>query len=518
MAGLIVGTINAGGGGDLVDDTSPQLGGDLDLNGNDITGTGDITTTGVIDLTHTATENDDHALEIDCNAAGFGDVKAIDIHYTTGDVAAGEDEAVILASIDESATTGGDISAFEVLSTSEGSAQINGLFCGVNVNPLEHLSGTFGDADNVDVNGVDKTTELADGGAGNEAAFTNDDDYVIVGDAAEFYEIEFILGTGASGNGIAPTWEYSTGEGTWATFSPVDGTAGMKSSGAVAWLNGDIPSWATGAGTEYLIRVTRTRNSLSTTPVLDEVQIAAPTEYKWDKDANLTVNDVNTGDVTLTGYTRWFEDSAPSGVANYVYAWAEDNGGTTELNVTCGAGGNVVTLCDESGNIKLGTTQRLILDGADTYIDSPSVDRINMRCDGTLAAFFRDVGIGIYTDITTYSNAALYLNGSLNLGSQTRSSWPATMDSDKPVNYLDVSGEAGGVTLTLGTAVAGRQVTLTDTGSAGTYNITIAPSSGDAIAGAATSLVIDTNLGSVTLHAKDATTWYIVGGQGYTAT
>lgn len=35
-----------GGGGDVVDDTTPQLGGDLDLNSNDITGTGNISITG----------------------------------------------------------------------------------------------------------------------------------------------------------------------------------------------------------------------------------------------------------------------------------------------------------------------------------------------------------------------------------------------------------------------------------------------------------------------------------------
>ena len=36
------------GGGDVVSDTTPQLGGDLDLNGSDITGTGDINITGSI--------------------------------------------------------------------------------------------------------------------------------------------------------------------------------------------------------------------------------------------------------------------------------------------------------------------------------------------------------------------------------------------------------------------------------------------------------------------------------------
>jgi hypothetical protein len=40
-----------GGGGDVVSDTTPQLGGDLDLNGNDITGTGDISITGSITST-----------------------------------------------------------------------------------------------------------------------------------------------------------------------------------------------------------------------------------------------------------------------------------------------------------------------------------------------------------------------------------------------------------------------------------------------------------------------------------
>lgn len=47
-----------GGSGDVVDDTSPQLGGDLDLNSNDITGTGDINITGSISLTGTVDGRD----------------------------------------------------------------------------------------------------------------------------------------------------------------------------------------------------------------------------------------------------------------------------------------------------------------------------------------------------------------------------------------------------------------------------------------------------------------------------
>ena len=51
-------TVTGGGGGgsgDVVDDTTPQLGGDLDLNGNNITGTGNINTTGTLTTSGLAT-------------------------------------------------------------------------------------------------------------------------------------------------------------------------------------------------------------------------------------------------------------------------------------------------------------------------------------------------------------------------------------------------------------------------------------------------------------------------------
>jgi hypothetical protein len=48
-------TGGAGGGGDVVDDTTPQLGGNLDLNSNNITGTGAINITGAITASTTVT-------------------------------------------------------------------------------------------------------------------------------------------------------------------------------------------------------------------------------------------------------------------------------------------------------------------------------------------------------------------------------------------------------------------------------------------------------------------------------
>ena len=255
-----------------------------------------------MDLTHTATQDDDHALEIDLDAAGFGDVKAVDIVYTTGAISSGEDESVILVNIDESASTGGDVIGLEVLAT-EGSAEVYGLGVGVGISPIVQLSGAFEDMDSALVIAVDRLAEFISS-ASDIAIFVADNDTVTIGDAEQFQEIEFLLDTVASGAGIDPTFEYSTGVGTWATFSPTDGTNGMRNTGIVKWLLSDIPSWAVGTGSEYLIRITRTRNSLTTNPIEDKVQIAKATKFKWNKDAQLSVFDLTTtGTITSTSAT-----------------------------------------------------------------------------------------------------------------------------------------------------------------------------------------------------------------------
>jgi hypothetical protein len=292
--------------GIIADDSDNVTGmNNLDLDGTlDVTGlgtfdaglgvTGTATVTGTQDIIHTATENDDHAFEIDCDAAGFSDVKAVDIAYVTGAIAATEEEAVILVNIHESASTGGSVSGLEVLTTAEGSATIYGMETFVNVNPILQSSGTFGNMDSALNIAVDVLAALSSGGAGNISGFVADNDTMTIGDAAKFEEMEWILGTGASGAGIAPTFEYSNGAGptTFTSFGPIDGTNGMRNSGAIAWLVGDLPGWVVGDSGEFEIRITRTRNTLTTTPIIDEVQIAATTEYKWDKAGDLNVKSV----------------------------------------------------------------------------------------------------------------------------------------------------------------------------------------------------------------------------------
>lgn len=112
----------------------------------------------------------------------------------------------------------------------------------------------------------------------NATLFSADTDTVTIGNVNKFYGIRFDLATAASTT-ITPTFEYSTGVGTWATFSANDNTVGMTISGLIHWSEYEIPGWAVGTGSEYLIRITRTAATLATPPVESLVQIFSPAEF-----------------------------------------------------------------------------------------------------------------------------------------------------------------------------------------------------------------------------------------------
>lgn len=247
------------------------------------------------EISHTATEDDDHALEVDIDAAGFGDVRGLDIQYITGNIAAGIDEEGILVNVDQSASTGGRFVALEILGTSTGSAEVDGLECGAQCHPIRQQSGVFGNATATLNIAVDVTAALNSGGAGNITLFVADNDTFTVQGAAKYSEIELIFDIFASGSGIQPTFEYSDGAGptTWAIFSPVDGTNQCRSSGIILWEIIDIPAWVVGDSGNFEIRITRTRNSLSTSPRCDLCQISATTVYDWNKDGELNINQVS---------------------------------------------------------------------------------------------------------------------------------------------------------------------------------------------------------------------------------
>lgn len=248
---------------------------------------------GDAELVHTAGANDEHALEVDVIAGGFGDIKAIDIDYITGAIAAGEDEGVILVNIDESIATGGEVFALEILTTTEGTDAIIGLKAGIGIEPINQLVGTFGDVDLILNKTCDVTLALDCGGAGNITMFACDCDTVTLKHATTFNEVEIIVCTGASGGGVAPVFEFSTGACTWTAFSPTDGTNGFRNTGELLWDTPDLVCWVQ-VSCQYLIRITRTRNTVTVDPIVDKIQLSAGKIYGWDKCAAISATSLET--------------------------------------------------------------------------------------------------------------------------------------------------------------------------------------------------------------------------------
>jgi hypothetical protein len=343
-------------------------------------------------LEHTAAEADDHALELDVGAAGYGDVKALDIDYVTGAISAGEDEGVILVNINEIGATGGDVFAVEVLAT-DGGAGIYGLKAGALVGPVHQDSGTFANP----TTGTDNTAStdvpaMIDGSIlTTTAIFENNSEYIIIGAAAAFEEIEFILTTDASVS-IKPTFWYSiAGTGQFTQFTPVDGTNGFRNTGVVSWdasdLTGHVADDVTGT---FDIKIIRTRNTMATTPVLGYAKVAATTEYIWDKDGGLSIASINVNDGNITNVGDIALDSIT----------ADDGTGPIVLN------DDLRIIDGEKLFLGTGDDGQLYSSSDDLYIDNVTQDkdiifRINdggaqtevMRIDGDVSM----VGIGTAT-------------------------------------------------------------------------------------------------------------------------
>ena len=462
------------------------------------------------DLVHISAESDDHALEIDCDASGFGDVKALDIDYITGAMTAVQDEECMLVNIDESASVGGIVNGYEVLTTAEGSAVINGYTTGINVNPIVHESGVFGNADSILNIAVDVTAALASGGAGGISIFVADNDTLTTGDAATWDEFEIILDTGASGSGVAPTFEYSTGGAAFSAFSPADGTNGFRNSGAILFDSDSLAGWATATSGLFEIRITRTRNSLTTTPIIDELQISATTEFTWDSLGDVSIN-------SLTLVTPLTVPNGGTGVATL------NDGG---IMIGSGAGAVTVLGTASNGQLPIGSG------GADPVLASltqpaagitivGSAGAITFALANDLAGIEALAGTGLVsrTAANTYADTSItdhaFVMG--DTGELPQMLGPAT-DGQIPIGFtgalptlgvitstdltVTVANTAGAIDLSVATAVTGNQLT-TMTNGLGVHNLAMTFSTPTVtILGSDGAALSASNTGYVTLRSN----------------
>lgn len=369
----------------VVKDITPQLGANLDVNGKSIVsvsdgniiiapdGLGHLELNGQMQINYVATFDVNHALHIVQDAAGFANSTSLQIDYITGALAAGEAASAVRVNIDEVLTTGGTTAGFSVTTTTQGSTDVYGMGVAIGVAPVLQLSGTLGNADSILVKAVDQLTALSTGGAGNISIFVADNDTITIGDAAEFQDLEFIIDTGASGAGIQPVFEFSTGVGTWTAFGPLDGTNAFRTTGNINWLAADIPTWAVGTGDEFLIRITRTQNNLTVTPILDLIQLSAGQFFSWDKLGVLNVKEID----ILSGSSFKIDGTAVLGatalgagvlassltslgtIASLVATTADINAGTVDavIGATTPAQGTFTDLILTNGQINFPDTQ-----------------------------------------------------------------------------------------------------------------------------------------------------------------
>ncbi len=141
----------------------------------------------------------------------------------------------------------------------------------------------------------------------NIEIFSNDNDYIYIGNDGNFTSVGIDLLTGASAN-LRLEYYYCDNTGTWQTLTGVsDSTAGMRNSGAISFPN---PSDRGVCNTEYdgtpfgdsndytYIAIKRTRNNVLTKPVERYISISGASTYFTLAKDYMNLHPTNTAPIT----------------------------------------------------------------------------------------------------------------------------------------------------------------------------------------------------------------------------
>lgn len=240
------------------------------------------------------------------DANGMADTKAITIEYTATGLAAGDTNAGIDVTIDTANSTGGEISAIHMSSIGSGGIAPSVMLANVGVAPIRHDSGAYGAIEQVWEFTAGPTwadsTAAFNSTVTDVEIFTLDDDYIYIGDAAQFSDISVILEIAAANPGVKPIFEFSAGASSWTAFGATDGTNGFRINGSITWTTSDLSGWTTdtvnAVASKYWIRIQRTANTLSTAPTEDIIQISAPIRYLWNANGDTYMNTLGVGAIS----------------------------------------------------------------------------------------------------------------------------------------------------------------------------------------------------------------------------
>jgi hypothetical protein len=215
------------------------------------------------------------------NAAGYSNVDSLQIKHTVGALAAGEIQKVIRVTVDDSSCTGGSTSDIEGIkftrTRGDSTAHVDGVSIGTGFTNALHISGSPEEAIGYGYSftaayAVTDRAAAFQSGASNVQIFTAVNTGILIGSDNKFAVIKYVQNIAGSAT-ITPTWQYSTGDGTWATLIVSDTTTGMSVSGKIAfeipsdWEKSEHCNGATGVVTSaYYVRIIRTKVSLATPP------------------------------------------------------------------------------------------------------------------------------------------------------------------------------------------------------------------------------------------------------------
>jgi len=119
----------------------------------------------------------------------------------------------------------------------------------------------------------DQTAAFGDSASDIEF-FTNQYDYLVLGNDTPFTGMQFTLNTVASAN-LGLTFEYLDGNQNWNVFSVTDGTTGFTVAGNITWTFPAVLDWApatiNGVESKFWIRIRRTTETVATPPIEDKL-------------------------------------------------------------------------------------------------------------------------------------------------------------------------------------------------------------------------------------------------------
>ena len=172
--------------------------------------------------------------------------------------------------------------------------------------------------------------------------FENENDYLVLGNDIPFTAIDITLNT-VSSDDCGLTFEYLDGSGFWVTFSPTDNTSGMTASGSVTWAFSDVLNWypndLCGVEQKYWIRLRRTTETVTTVPIMEEVDVNTGERIFLEKlsfdyytDSTVNTSSDSVGDVTGLTNLAGQQVYAIADGATYGPFFVDENGDTNIVN------------------------------------------------------------------------------------------------------------------------------------------------------------------------------------------